>query len=106
MPTTEDIAGLNRKFTYENITKFAQNRQPDTFKSASPVTPATGLNWCALQFLTATTCSEIKEITNGAGAATAALAIAYAAGTIIYGQFTSCTGDGTGTVRAYYYSPL
>jgi len=102
MALPDNVSGTNAKITAIGLTEFAQNKNPDTFKSSSPVTPTGAVSWCALQFLTATTCSEIKE----SGSATSALAIAYAAGTIIYGQFTSCTGDATGTVRAYYFMPI
>ena len=108
MTTPKSIEGLNDRVTYNNLTTFAQNRTPDTSVVSATVaeTPAQGMVWCAIQFLTDTTCAEIKEVVNGTSSSVGALAISYKAGAIIYGQFTSIKGDGTGTVRRYYYSPM
>lgn len=102
----KNIEGLNNRVIVNNITAFAQNKTPDTFKQNTAKIPDANMVWCAVQFLTNTTCSEIKEIVGGVSTAVTALAIAYTAGTTIYGQFTSVTGDNTGTVRAYYYTPI
>ncbi len=103
--TTE---GLNQRFIAQSENEFAQNKTPDTSVVSATVAevPADGMVWGAIQFLTDTTCAEIKEMVNGTSTAVTALALAYKAGMIIFGQFTSIKGDGTGCIRRYYYSNL
>ena len=108
MGKSKDIIGINERLIANNITVLAQNKTPDTSIVSATVaeTAESPMVWCAIQFLTDTTCAEIKEIVNGVSAAVGALAIPYKAGMIIYGQFTSIKGDGVGTIRRYYYTPI
>lgn len=108
MGKSKDIIGINERLIANNLTAFAQNKTPDTSVVSATVAevPQAPMVWCAIQFLTDTTCAEIKEMVEGVSTAVTALALAYKAGAIIYGQFTSIKGDGTGCIRRYYYSPI
>lgn len=103
----DNIARTNQLIQAQTNTQFGLSQTPDTLSpNASAQTPTAGTMWVAIQMLSDTTFTEVKEIVGGTSTAVSALATTLSEGIIVYGQFTSVKFPTTGLVRCYYIAPV